>query len=158
MVIPIAMLLHNGEEALGIPGILEEAQARLTGLLGAGWTLPSASEYFWALIVLTGVVLGMWLVALRWESLSYALVLTQAVMLLNALTHIGSAVAMRGYTPGLVTAVLVQPAVSVLVYVRVRRGGWMSRRQWILLPTLALVVYGPVTLAGAILILRRGGA
>ena len=153
-VIPAAFLLHNAEEALSIPIMLPVMQAKVTGFLGAWATVPSAEQYLVALALLTAAAVALWLLALRWDSLSYALVVLQATMAVNVLSHLGAAVLLGGYVPGIVTAVLVEAVVSVVVYRRVTRAGWMSRRQVVLLPILALVLHGPVLYGIAVLVLR----
>ena len=134
--------------------MLTRAQAELTSVLGAGWTLPSARQYLVALVLLTAALFVLWLLSLRWDRLSYLLVVFQATMAINVLTHVAGVVALRGYAPGVVTAVLAEAVASVVVYRRMKQAGWMSRRQWVLLPILALVIHGPVAFGLAALILR----
>ena len=150
-VVPAAFLAHNAEEVLSIPIMLPRVQAKTTSLLGGWATVPSAEQYLVALAVLTAAASALWLLALRWASLSYALVVLQAAMAVNALSHLGGAVLLGGCAPGVVAAVLVEAVVSVVVYRRITRAGWMSRRQWVLLPVLALVLHGPVLCGAALL-------
>jgi hypothetical protein len=149
----VAFLLHNAEEALTIPAMLPRAQAIFASVLGPGATLPSARQYYIALMAITVAAFVLWRMALWWDSLSYLLVVLQATMALNVVSHLGAAVALRGYAPGLVTAVLVEGVVSVVVYRRLKRAGWMSRLQWMLTPLLALVLHGPVALGLLVLVM-----
>ena len=150
-IIPAAFLVHNAEEAVTISLVLPRVQAKAASLLGPWATIPSAEQYLVALAVLTAAAFVLWWLALQWDSLSYALVVLQATMALNVLSHLGGVVLFGGYAPGVVTAVLVEAAVSVVVYRRITRAGWMSRRQWMWLPILALVLHGPVLYGIALL-------
>jgi hypothetical protein len=153
-IIPAAFLVHNVEEAVMIPPMLPTVQATLRGMIGQWVTLPSAGHYVAALVILTLAVFAFWLAALRRDGLAYGLVVFQATMTLNVLNHIGGAVILRGYAPGVVTAVLVEAVTSVVVLWRVRRGGWMSRRQWKWAAIWAVVLHGPLFYGLGLLALR----
>ena len=153
LIVPIAFLVHNIEEAVTIGGALPKMQVWLRTWLGPSVLLPSADEYYWALGAITLASFVIWLVARRWDSVSYALVVLQAVMTLNVATHLFGALSLQGYAPGLVTALLVEAPTSVVVFRRVRRAGWMSRGQWVLLPFLVAVIHGP-GLVGLLLLVR----
>lgn len=153
-IIPAAFLVHNVEEAVMIPPMLPVLQATLRGVLGPWATLPSAAPYVAILVILTLAVFALWLAALRHDGLAYGLVVFQATMMLNVLNHVGGAVALRGYAPGVVTALLVETVTTVVVFWRVRRGGWMSRRQWRWAAIWAGVIHGPVFYGLGLLVLR----
>ncbi len=150
--VPAAFLVHNAEEAATLPAMLPLAEEKLRSVLGAGWSLPSIHEYWAMLALLTLAVFVLWLMALRWGALAYALIVFQAVMAFNVVTHLGGAVALEGYAPGVATAILVEAVVSVVVYRRMRLAGWMSRRQWAALPFLGVVLGGP----GLLVLVLRG--
>jgi hypothetical protein len=143
-IIPAAFLVHNVEEAVMIPPMLPVVQAALRGVVGPWVTLPSAGQYMAVLVILTLAVFALWLSALRHDGLAYGLVVFQATMALNVLNHVGGAVLLRGYAPGIVTAVLVEAVTSVVVFWHVRQAGWMSRRQWRWAAIWAVVLHGPV--------------
>ncbi len=155
-VIPLALLVHNAEEAAAFPSMLPFVQDRLRGVLGPWVTLPSADRYLAVLVILTLAVFALWLAALRFDSLAYGLVVWQAAMALNVLNHIGGVVFLRGYAPGVITAVLVEAPVSIVVFRRVRRARWMSRRQWRWALVWAAFLHGPVFLCGMSLLAARG--
>lgn len=154
-VVPVAFLVHNLEEALTIPHALPRIHAAWSGWTGRALQLPNASQYHQVLVGLTAAGFVLLLLARLWDRASYALVVLQAVMTLNVAMHVAGAVLLRGYAPGLVSAVLVEAPVSFLVWRRVRDGGWMSRRQWRLLPLWVAILHGP-GLIGLLLWVRRG--
>jgi hypothetical protein len=147
VVVPLALLLHNVEEALGIGVALPRLEVALTGLIGRPAILPSADQYYLALITVTALAFGVFFLARSWDPASYALVVLQGIMALNVVTHVFGAVLFRGYAPGLVTAVVVEGPMSAMVFQRVRRAGWLSRTQWRLLPLLVVFFHGPALLA-----------
>jgi hypothetical protein len=106
-------------------------------------SLPLAEQYWVGLGWLTLAAFGLFLLAVWRDWTAYALVVLQAVMSLNVATHVIGAVLLGGYAPGLLTALCVEAPTSVIVYQRVRRAGWMTRRQWVLLPGFALLLHGP---------------
>lgn len=142
-IIPVALLVHNLEEAYAIGAALPELEATWGRLLGHSLTLPSAQQYDYALAIVTGIAFGALLLARLWDPASYALVVLQAVMTLNVLTHVLGAVFLGGYAPGVVTAVFVEAPTSGVVFRRLRESRWMSRVQWRLLPFLAALLHGP---------------
>lgn len=145
-IIPVALFAHNLEEAFAIGPALPRLEATWIRLLGRPLLLPSAQQYNVALLVVTGTAFGLLLLARLWDPASYALVVLQAVMTLNVLTHLMGVVLLGGYAPGVVTAVLVEAPTSVAVFHRLREARWMSRRQWRLLPLLAVLLHGPALL------------
>ena len=153
-VILVALFVHNLEEAFAIGPALPRLEATWGRLLGRPLLLPSAQQYGLALAIVTGVAIGVLLLARLWDPASYALVVLQAVMALNVLTHVLGAVLLGGYVPGVVSAVLVEAPTSVVVFRRVRDARWMSRTQWRLLPLLAVLLHGPA-LFGVLAWVRR---
>ena len=145
-VIPVALLVHNLEEAVAIGPAMPRLEATWSRLLGPTLSLPSVQQYDLALLLVTGLSFGLLLLARLWDPASYALVALQAVMALNVLTHLVGVVILGGYAPGVITAVLVEAPTSVAVFHRLREAGWMSRGQWRLLPFLAVVLHGPALL------------
>lgn len=153
-IVPAALLLHNLEEALTIRGALPQMQAQVSSGLGHPVRLPSAEQYWLALGLLTLAGLGLFLLAWWRDSAAYALVVLQAVMALNVVTHVIGSVLLGGYAPGLVTALLVEAPASAVVYRRLQRAGWMTRHQWTLLPGFAVLLHGP-GLLGLLAVARR---
>lgn len=147
-IIPIAFLLHNAEEALTLPAALPLAQAKLTSVLGPELQLPSACQYYVILLTITFAAFAVWVAAYWRPSLSYLLVVLQATLTLNVVNHVAGAIMLRGYSPGLVTSLTVEAAASALVFSMLKREGWLTRKQWLLLPVLAVLLHGPVMFGG----------
>jgi len=145
-IIPIALFVHNLEEALAIGPAMPRLEATWSRLLGRPVLLPSAQQYCSALVLVTAIAFGLLLLARLWDQASYALVVLQAVMALNVLAHVLGVVLLGGYAPGVITAALVEAPTSVAVLHRLRGAGWMSREQWRLLPLLAVLLHGPALL------------
>ena len=123
--VPVALLLHNLEEALTMRAALPQMQGKWSAFLGRPVSLPSAHQYDVALVLITAFAFALWLAAGRWSGAATALVALQVVMAVNVLTHVAGAVLLGGYAPGLVTAVLVEAPVSVILFRRLRR-----ERRW----------------------------
>jgi hypothetical protein len=82
----------------------------------------------------------------------WLLLLVRATVLLNVLWHVSAAmVVFDGYSPGLVTALLINLPFSVYLLGRAARERWVSRgAMWALLPG-ALLMHGPL-LSGLLLL------
>jgi hypothetical protein len=153
-VVPVALLLHNLEEALTLGGALPQLEAAASRLIGRAVVLPPEAAYQRSLLVLTAAVAALYLLALAGDRLAYALVVVQSVMALNVGAHVAFALLLWGYAPGLLTALLVELPASVFVWRRLRKAAWMTAAQWWLLPFLALMLHGP----GLVALLRGAGA
>ena len=108
---PVAVLLHNLEEAIWLP-----AWSRNAGK----WHRPiSSSAFRFAVAVLTilAVVVTVWAVLAGPQSVgAYLLVSYALVMLLNVvMPHILAAIALKRYMPGLVTAIVFNLPVTILL-------------------------------------------
>lgn len=141
--IPLACAVHNAEEALTIGTHLP----RLRDALGA-WalypvSLPTEQQYLLGLAVVTGLSFALVAVAWRWDLASVGLVVLQAVMALNVLSHVAMAIAVGSYVPGLWTALLIQVPMGVVVLRRVHDAGWLSRAHWRRVGLAALLLHGP---------------
>lgn len=138
--VPLLLTLHNLEEAVFMKGFLDRFGARIP-------ILPMVT-YGPFLLALGLVTLAPYLFAasgpLERRSRAFFLVLgTQMVVLVNVAAHLATAVWVRGYAPGLVTALLVNLPFSVFLFRRALRGAWV--RPWDLawLLAAALLVHGP---------------
>jgi hypothetical protein len=121
------MTLHNAEEALFIPHTLPQLAERLPpGLASA---LPTAGQVHVALAVLTAVPWLVWVLGVRRRdtrpAVAFLLVL-QFLMLVNVAWHAAAAVALRGYSPGLATALVLNLPFSIYLLRRARAERWIS--------------------------------
>jgi hypothetical protein len=149
--IPIALTLHNAEEAATFPRYLPLVQTRLPLFAQPFVTRVDLAQLHVALALATIVpfLVIAWatsrprsLVA-RWSALAL-----QAVVALNVLSHVMVAsVVLKGYAPGLVTALVVNAPLSAVLFRRAAREHWIpSWSWWLVLPT-ALFIHGPALLA-----------
>lgn len=143
------LLLHNIEEAIAMPEVLPRVQARLAAAL-PGAPAVSHGEFVAALVLVTAppflvAVLGD--LRRKGGAASYFLLLVQAVLLLNAASHVAAAIALRGYAPGLATALAVNLPFALLLLRLAWRERWHGRGALVALAPLALVVHGPLLVA-----------
>jgi hypothetical protein len=75
----------------------------------------------------------------RGSGVARALVVLQAGMALNVLSHVAGALAVRGYVGGIVTAVLLYVPFSLRFFSLAWREEWVSRRFLRWLPAFALL-------------------
>jgi hypothetical protein len=119
VVFPLVVTLHNAEEALWLPGWSERA-----GL----WKTPVATDVF----RFTAAILTVLAFVLTWLSVTsgkqtiwtYLTVGYIIAMLANVLVpHVAASLALRRYTPGVVTAVTLNlPVLSLLAVLALREG------------------------------------
>ena len=153
--IPVLLAAHNAEEALLFPRYLP----LLLGRLPQGWravagalTLGQVGTAL-ALVTLIPLLLVIWATSRPKSTVPlWLLLLVQATVLLNVLWHVSAAmVVFDGYSPGLVTALLINLPFSVYLLGRAARERWVSRgAMWALLPG-ALLMHGPL-LSGLLLL------
>jgi uncharacterized protein with HXXEE motif len=147
--IPVLLLVHNAEEALTMPYYLPIVRAEAPALLQPVVARMSYEIFAWGLgfaTLIPFVVVACAATRPEAKPAQWAAALIQSVVALNVLSHLAAAVMLRGYTPGLATAVLLNLPFSVYFFGQVVRTGWLPRRAlWGLIPG-ALFVHGPVLL------------
>ena len=112
--VPVVIALHNAEEAVTAPAYLPrvgEYAARIPALRDAGVVAPSLPQLYIALVVVTivpALMIG-WATSGRESAAKRGVVAVVAAALLwNVfIPHISAMVAIRGYAPGGLTALLV---------------------------------------------------
>lgn len=120
---PIAVTLHNGEEAISMPGWVARHAAHLSPPF-------RTTELRIAWVVLTVAAVAVTYLSSRkgpdsvWAYLTFGYIVA---MLVNVFVpHVPAALAFRGYAPGVVTAVLINlPVMSILARQAVRER-WVS--------------------------------
>lgn len=147
---PIAVVLHNAEEAIWMPGWEADHAAQLP------IAVPGAAKVRLALFVLTVAVLVVTALSARkgpgtiWAYLTFGYIV--AILANVFVPHVPAAMLFRGYVPGLITAVAINlPLMSYLV-VRAIRDGWVRGRK-----AVASAVAVPAALAGLIAMLFTSG-
>lgn len=151
--VPLALLVHNLEEALTIGSALPLARELLPARLGLAPLLPSAERYQLALAAITLSAFALLAWARHARAAGYALVALQAAMVLNVAAHAAAATGAGRYVPGVVTAAALQLPLGFLVFRALGRARALSRREWAWLPAWAIVLHGPV-LVGLLALVR----
>jgi len=112
---PVAVTLHNLEEAIFIPALWEQ---RSWHLALSGWEFRLLGFGFSAV---TFLVTYLSVHSGRESAGAYLLAILSGLMFLNALWHIGATIYFQSYAPGVVTAVLlVMPVTACLLYRKIR--------------------------------------
>jgi len=121
---PIAVTLHNCEEAIWMPRWASQHDVRLP------FPRPQADEIHFALVVLTVAAFAVTYLSQRkgkqsfWAYLMFGSIV--AVLVNVFVPHVPATFVYRGYTPGVVTAVFVNlPLMSILCLKAVRES-WVS--------------------------------
>jgi hypothetical protein len=136
---PVVITLHNAEEAIWFPGWSKGA-----GRWYASFA-PSVARFGVTVLTVLAFVVT-WLSARSgrqtvWTYLAFGYMVA---MLANVIPHIAASVATRSYTPGVVTAVVLNmPVLSLLVVLALRNGyvsGWMAVAYSIAVPGLLLLL------------------
>jgi len=124
---PIAVTLHNAEEAIWMPGWATDHAAQLP------IASPGSAKIRIALLVLTLTAFLLTYLSARrgprsvWAYLTFGYIV--AVLLNVFVPHVPIAIVVRGYAPGVVTAVLINlPAMSYLA-MRAVRDGWVGGKK-----------------------------
>ena len=122
-IFPIALTLHNLEEAIWFPAWSQNAGV---------WARPvGTAEFRVAALILSLLAfsLTLWSARTRQQSFStYILSGFLFAMLLNVIFHLGAAVGLRHYAPGVVTAVLINlPVMGYLLRL-------MFQEKWVTWP------------------------
>ena len=157
--VPALVAVHNTEEALTFGRYLPLVRERAPAVAR---TIAERVTYPQLLAALAGATVVPLLVVLwaqarpasraaLWSALAL-----QAVMALNVASHVAASLfVMRGYSPGVATALLFNLPFSVYLFRRAARDGWVSRRALAATAPAALLVHDPglaglVLLAGAV--------
>ena len=120
---PIAVTLHNSEEAIWMPGWNAPLLADVVG------HPPGVAEIRVALVVFTLAAFAVTYLSARrgpgtvWAYLTFGYIIA---MLANVFVpHVPAAIISRGYAPGVVTAVLINLPVMSILAIRMVREGWV---------------------------------
>ncbi len=130
-------------------GLLPQLAVRMPPALRGVLPAVTYPQFLVALAAVTGVPLAVALAAdlRRSGPATVFLLFVQAVLLVNVLSHVASAVFLGGYSPGLATALAVNLPFSVHLLRRARRERWAGRRTLLALIPAALLFHGPGLLA-----------
>ena len=139
---PFAVALHNTEEAFQMPGWVAAHNRQLP-------VHPGPAKIQIALLVLTAATFVITFLSARNGKLSasaYVLFGFVAAMLLNVLApHIPAMVFFHGYTPGTVTAILINLPLMSFLLLKALRERWVYGRK-----AVGYAVLVPLVLSGAV--------
>lgn len=120
---PIAVTLHNAEEAIWMPPWSASHAAQLPV------HPPGAVEIIAALVAFTAAAFAVTYLSVRrgpesvWAYLTFGYIVA---MLANVFVpHVPAAIVFHGYAPGLVTAVLINSPVMSILVIRMLREEWV---------------------------------
>ena len=145
---PIALTLHNLEEAVWFPAWSRHA--------GSSEPPVGASEFRVGVAILTilGYVVAYWSLRSGRQGLgSYVLAGFAFAMLLNVFYHVAATIGLREYARGVVTAVLINLPVMSYVLLRMFRGRWVTWPK--VFPALVLVPVALLLMIPGLLFLGR---
>ncbi len=143
--IPILLTLHNIEEGITPKEFLSPIGSRIPDF-AKDLINPSYPQFLVALGIFTAIP---YLCALSGDltrkgglSILFLLVI-QMVMFINVLPHVAMATFLKGYTPGLITSVLINLPFSLLLFRAALKDGWLSKKAFLWLIPLAVIAHGP---------------
>lgn len=152
--VPVLLTVHNLEEAITMPAFLATRNRAVAGLLGEIMPPITYKQFLTALVIITIIPYLITLLWLNREWAAYALVGLQVVMLINVFSHLMMALFLKGYAPGVVTALLINLPFSWYLLRRALAEKWMSGKAIILMFPIGLLLHGPA-LAGLMLLSGR---
>lgn len=155
LLFPLTFLIHDGEEILTFERWMTANHARvaamaagtpLAGNVAAMASMTTAAFSGAVLALFFVILIATWLMLrslrrdrLNWTAAPFLIML--AIYTLNIVTHLGQSLLLGGYTPGVVTAVLVMTPYASLLYHRLFQTSLLTARQ-LLLTLLAGLVLG----------------
>lgn len=162
--LPAAFVIHDAEELATMPGWLVAHRGRIEALLtalGAGDAVDALPTTFARAAIAIGCMAVVFLVATAgvWSRpasrvwrIAYGGLL--GAFFLHAFTHVAQSVAFGGYTPGVVTAVLVVVPASIWVYRALARRGALDPGPSAVASVVALALFVPAALSAFALAAR----
>ena len=124
--IGLSLILHSAEEYLTLPSFLASIGTRLPAWFPAA-KLHASQVLPFALLLATVLPLFVSAAAIltRRKPLLVAVLFIEAVLLVNAVSHMLTASLLRSYVPGLVTAVLINLPFGIYVLRRAVKEEWI---------------------------------
>lgn len=148
---PVVFLLHDAEEVATVLPWLRANAARLPAIARPYVAQITTPAFAVAVgVLLAGVVLASWHGAqrVRRGMPPWPFLIVAGALAGNAVTHVGQAVYFGGYTPGIVTAVVLVVPYAVGLARALRDAGMVTRRQLAVLLTFGVVIQTPIAIAG----------
>ena len=154
--VPVFFAIHNLEEGLTIGRYLPLVRARMPARLRSLFANLDSRRYA---VLLIAITLAAFLIAALGDlaapgTAGYALIALQATMLVNVVSHVAGALLLRGYGPGLITALAINLPFSLILLNTAWDAAWYPHAALLWLVPLALFLHGPV-LVGLLVVTSR---
>ena len=138
-VLPLAFVIHDGEEILTMPGWIEQNRPLLDRIADTGALARRVVENLAsttgavtaAVLAELAVILVVTFLAQRRPHSGPTMYAYAAILggfFFHSLTHVGSAIILRSYTPGVISAILLIPPASIYIYRRLLSAGLLTFR------------------------------
>lgn len=125
IVLLVAFLLHNAEEAISYSSYRELSQALIRTVFFHSYSAPSTHSFHVALLAVSAFGSAAMIWARLNPSRPAAVMLVRGLALLMLgnvfIPHVPAAILLGGYAPGVVTAVLMHVPIAGFVLVRLQR-------------------------------------
>ena len=147
---PVVFLVHDAEELATVAGWLRTHAAALPRVVQ-----PHAAAITTSGMAVSVAILFVLFVMAAWDGArrarlgrrSWPFLLAAGALAGNALTHLAQAAYFGGYTPGVVTAVLLCVPYAILLADALEHAGLLSRRDGVRLLAIGVLIQGPIVLA-----------
>jgi len=143
--VPIFISVHNLEEALFMPAILERRNSSIPNFLHGLLPPITYRQFLLALFIMTAIpYLIAWFANLEEEQAGTGTLLlfsVQVMMLVNVFAHAGMAMFLGGYAPGVFTAILINLPFSVYLLHHAVRKRWVSGRSLVLIVPIGIILH-----------------
>ena len=138
--VPVLNTVHNSEEALLMPTVLATRNSAIPRFLQGLLPAITYQQFLLALFVMTAA--PYWIAWFakpergRIGAGMFLLLSVQVMMLINVLAHVWMATLIRGYAPGLATALAINLPFSIYFLRHAAKERWASGKVWgFILPT-----------------------
>ncbi|MEJ7822651.1 MAG: HXXEE domain-containing protein [Chitinophagaceae bacterium] len=138
----IAWSIHNLEEALTMPHWIEQHKNILP--LTSFITIQTIQQSFPIALILATILpilIGIFSIIKKWDTRIFAIIL--GIFLVNALQHIALTIIFKQYTPGCITAFLINLPLAVFILKYLFNKSLLKNFSWyhiIILGTIAFVI------------------
>ena len=143
---PVVFLLHDAEELMTVAPWLREHGRELPPVVQPFMGVTTRQFALAIMVLLAGIVAaaahGAWRAKRGGRSLPFLLV--AGMLVGNGLTHLAQAAIFRGYTPGVLTALLLVLPYGYLLGEQLRADGLVTRRSWAAAIAVGMVLQAPV--------------
>ena len=158
--IPALLALHNLEEFFVMQNTFPGPVSKFPEWIQRFLPMITREQFALALILITIIPCLLLLfgqLTLRWRESILVLIQFQVVIFLNVFSHVIAAVMMGGFSPGIVTAILLNFPFSLLLFRYGLKNEWVRPKIFAAMFPIGLIVLGPGMLALLQLIIHVTG-